>query len=86
MKIKMRDGSMKEASFEEALGREAFRHTSAHILAQAIKRLYPDTKCAMGQGISEGGLTVEAKIGFHYQNSTTISTSHSAFRRRISRR
>ncbi len=54
MKIKMRDGSMKEASFEEALGREAFRHTSAHILAQAIKRLYPDTKCAMGQGISEG--------------------------------
>ncbi len=55
MKIKMRDGSMKEASFEEALGREAFRHTSAHILAQAIKRLYPDTKCAMGQGISEGG-------------------------------
>ena len=74
MKIKMRDGSMKEASFEEALGREAFRHTSAHILAQAIKRLYPDTKCAMGQAISEG------------VDSGTISTSHSAFRRRISRR
>ena len=45
MKIKMRDGSMKEAAFEEELGRDAFRHTTAHILAQAVKRLYPDAKC-----------------------------------------
>ncbi len=54
MKIKMRDGSMKEASFEEELGREAFRHTTAHILAQAVKRLYPDAKCAIGPAIPEG--------------------------------
>ena len=43
MKIKMRDGSIQEAGFEEELGRDAFRHTTAHILAQAVKRLYPDT-------------------------------------------
>ena len=54
MKIKMRDGSIQEAGFEEELGRDAFRHTTAHILAQAVKRLYPDTRCAIGQAIPEG--------------------------------
>ena len=54
MKIKMRDGSMREAAFEEELGRDAFRHTTAHILAQAVKRLYPDAKCAIGPAIPEG--------------------------------
>lgn len=54
MKIKMKDGSLKEAEFEEALGKEAFRHTTAHILAQAVKRLYPNTKCAIGPAIADG--------------------------------
>ncbi len=54
MKIKMRDGSIREAGFEEELGRNAFRHTTAHILAQAVKRLYPDTKCAIGPATAEG--------------------------------
>lgn len=54
MKIKMRDGFMQESSFEEELGRKAFWHTSAHILAQAVKRLYPNTKCAIGPAIKEG--------------------------------
>lgn len=54
MKIKMKDGSIREAGFEEDLGRDAFRHTTAHILAQAVKRLYPDTKCAIGPSIADG--------------------------------
>ena len=54
MKIKMRDGSLQEADFEEELGKNAFRHTTAHILAQAVKRLYPDTKCAIGPAIADG--------------------------------
>ncbi len=54
MKIKMKDGSIKEAGFEEELGKNAFRHTTAHILAQAVKRLYPDTKCAIGPSIADG--------------------------------
>lgn len=54
MKIKMKDGSIQEAGFEEELGRNAFRHTTAHILAQAVKRLYPDTKCAIGPAIADG--------------------------------
>lgn len=54
MKIKMKDGSIIESGFEEELGKKAFRHTTAHILAQAVKRLYPDTKCAIGPAISDG--------------------------------
>lgn len=54
MKIKMKDGSIQEAGFEEELGKNAFRHTTAHILAQAVKRLYPATKCAIGPSIAEG--------------------------------
>ena len=54
MKISMKDGSIREARFEEELGKNAFRHTTAHILAQAVKRLYPDTKCAIGPATVDG--------------------------------
>lgn len=54
MKINMKDGSIRETAFEEELGKSAFRHTSAHILAQAVKRLYPETKCAIGPAIADG--------------------------------
>lgn len=54
MKIMMKDGSIRKAGFEEELGRNAFRHTTAHILAQAVKRLYPDTRCAIGPSVAEG--------------------------------
>lgn len=54
MKIKMKDGSIQEAEFEEELGKNAFRHTTAHILAQAVKRLYPNTKCTIGPSIADG--------------------------------
>ena len=54
MKIKMKDGSIQEAEFEEELGKNTFRHTTAHILAQAVKRLYPNTKCTIGPSITDG--------------------------------
>ena len=54
MKINMKDGFIREAAFEEELGKNAFWHTSAHILAQAVKRLYPETKCAIGPAIADG--------------------------------
>lgn len=54
MKIITRDGSIEEKTFDEEFGAEAFRHTTAHILAQAVKRLYPNTKCAIGPAIKEG--------------------------------
>ncbi|QHQ62313.1 threonine--tRNA ligase [Anaerocolumna sedimenticola] len=41
-------------TFKETDGRAAFRHTTAHILAQAVKRLYPSTKLAIGPAITDG--------------------------------
>lgn len=54
MKVMERNGQVHEGSFEERQVKEAFWHTSAHILAQAVKRLYPGTKCAIGPAIEAG--------------------------------
>lgn len=40
--------------FEDDNGKEFLRHTSSHILAQAVKRLYPDTKLAIGPAVENG--------------------------------
>lgn len=54
MKVKMKDGSVQDLTFGQEEGREAFRHTTSHILAQAVKRLYPNTKFAIGPAIADG--------------------------------
>lgn len=41
-------------TFREEQGKEVFRHTTAHILAQAVKRLYPETKLAIAPAIADG--------------------------------
>ncbi|MCL2095446.1 MAG: threonine--tRNA ligase [Oscillospiraceae bacterium] len=45
---------MSKINFELPEDRKIFRHTSAHILAQAVKRLYPDAKLAIGPAIDNG--------------------------------
>lgn len=40
--------------FDDEEGKDVFRHTSAHMLAQAIKRLYPEAKLAIGPSIENG--------------------------------
>ena len=54
MKVSMKDGSVQDLTFADELGQEAFHHTTSHILAQAVKRLYPDTKLAIGPSIENG--------------------------------
>lgn len=54
MKVLLNDGKIIEARFDDREGKEAFWHTSAHVLAQAVKRLYPSAKCAMGSVIENG--------------------------------
>ena len=54
MKILRRNGEVAEVSFKEQEGKKAFWHTSAHVLAQAVKRLWPETKCAIGPAIENG--------------------------------
>ncbi len=54
MKVLRKNGEIVEVNFEEQEGKKAFWHTSAHVLAQAVKRLYPETKCAIGPAIENG--------------------------------
>ncbi len=41
-------------TFDSPEGKRAFRHTASHILAQAVKRLFPQTKLAIGPATDEG--------------------------------
>lgn len=41
-------------TFDDEGGKHAFRHTTSHIMAQAVKRLYPDAKLAIGPSIDTG--------------------------------
>ncbi len=54
MKVLQNDQQIIDVSFGSKEGKKAFWHTSAHVLAQAIKRLYPDAKCAIGPAIENG--------------------------------
>ncbi|NIM07212.1 MAG: threonine--tRNA ligase, partial [Armatimonadetes bacterium] len=41
-------------TFEDEMGREAYRHSVSHVLAQAVKRLFPEAKLAIGPPIEDG--------------------------------
>lgn len=41
-------------TFNDDAGKAAYRHTASHVLAEAVKRLYPDTKLAIGPSIDTG--------------------------------
>ncbi|ABS39452.1 threonine--tRNA ligase [Clostridium botulinum] len=49
-----KDSSLEILTFEDEMGKWALRHTGAHILAQAVKRLYPEVKLAIGPAIDTG--------------------------------
>ena len=44
----------KKYTFENKEYRDTYRHTTSHILAQAVKRLYPESKLAIGPAIDDG--------------------------------
>ena len=48
------DSEVTLLTFADKEGARVFRHTAAHILAQAVKRLYPATKLTIGPAIEEG--------------------------------
>ena len=60
------DADVKLLTFEDKEGAHVFRHTASHILAQAVKRLYPETKLTIGPAIEEG---------FYYDFDSDISFS-----------
>lgn len=51
------DCDFKVFTFNDEEGKEVYRHTTSHIMAQAVKRLYPNAKVAIGPAV---------KTGFYY--------------------
>ena len=49
-----KDSYLNILTFDDEKGAGAFRHTTSHIMAQAIKRLYPNIKLAIGPSIADG--------------------------------
>ncbi len=58
------DADVTLLTFEDEDGKHVFRHTASHILAQAVKRLYPETKLTIGPAIENG---------FYYDFDSEIS-------------
>ncbi len=55
LRMPIKDGAVaKFLTFEDQGGKDTLRHTASHVLAQAIKRLYPDAKFAIGPAIEKG--------------------------------
>ena len=48
------DCEVKLLTFEDEAGKHLFRHTASHILAQAVKRLYPSAKLTIGPAVDNG--------------------------------
>ncbi len=48
------DCGLEILTFDSEDGKGAFNHTASHIMAQAVKRLYPETKLAIGPSIANG--------------------------------
>jgi len=58
------DADVQLLTFADAEGKHVFRHTASHILAQAVKRLYPEVKLTIGPAIEDG---------FYYDFDSDIS-------------
>jgi threonyl-tRNA synthetase len=55
LSTRLEDGDeVKFVNFDDAQGKEVFWHTSAHVLAQAVMRLYPNAKATIGPPIENG--------------------------------
>ena len=62
---------VKLLTFEDEAGKHLFRHTASHILAQAVKRLYPAAKLTIGPAI---------ETGFYYDIDSEVSFTHDALK------
>lgn len=48
------DCKLELLTFDDPDGKKAFWHSASHVLAQAVKRLYPEVKCAIGPAVDNG--------------------------------
>jgi threonyl-tRNA synthetase len=52
--IVQEDGELEILNFEDERARQVYRHSSSHVMAQAVKRLWPQTKFGIGPAIDKG--------------------------------
>ena len=52
--VPQKDCTVNFLTFDDEDGRRTYRHTTSHVLAQAVKRLYPNAKLAIGPAIDDG--------------------------------
>ncbi len=50
----LEEGELELLGWEDEEAREVYRHTAAHVMAQAVMELYPETKLAIGPAIHDG--------------------------------
>ena len=62
---------VKLLTFADAAGKHLFRHTASHILAQAVKRLYPAAKLTIGPAVENG---------FYYDIDSDVSFTPDALK------
>ncbi|WP_066640354.1 threonine--tRNA ligase [Desulfolucanica intricata] len=48
------DANLEILTFDSPEGQEVYRHSTSHVLAEAVQRLYPGTKLAIGPAIKDG--------------------------------
>lgn len=48
------DCALEVLTFDDEDGKKAFNHTASHVMAQAVKRLYPEAKLTIGPAIDDG--------------------------------
>ncbi|NPV29641.1 MAG: threonine--tRNA ligase [Firmicutes bacterium] len=81
-------------TFEAEAGRAVYRHTSAHILAQAVKRLFPEARLAIGPAIEDGfyydfdldhSFTPEDLVRIEAEMKKIIQADYPVVRREVSR-
>ena len=49
-----KDCTLQVLTFDDPAGKKVFWHSASHLLAQAVKRLYPDAKLAIGPAVDNG--------------------------------
>ena len=59
------DCSFEVLTFDDEDGKKAFNHTASHVMAQAVKRLYPNAKLTIGPSI-ENGFYYDFDIDAHF--------------------
>ena len=79
MKVIYNDGTVKECPQEEEL--HVIRHTAAHVMAQAIKRLYPQADFAFGPA-TENGFYYDVDLGDAKLTDEDMAEAHREARER----